>query len=104
MRLKTVVTLLALLGAALWPGASHRGLFGFQFGPTIEQPTAGAPPSQLIAVRAERLFDGNSDRGLPSQVVLIQGDRISDVGPSERVKIPPGAEVIDLSRATVLLG
>src|SRR5206468_3318542 len=31
-------------------------------------------------------------------------DRIADVGPADRVQIPSGAAVIDLSRATVLPG
>ena len=39
---------------------------------------------------------------LTSQIVLIRGDRITDVGPS--VQIPPAARVIDLSGATVLPG
>lgn len=38
------------------------------------------------------------------QVILLFGDRITDVGPEAQVKIPTGAEVIDLSQATVLPG
>jgi imidazolonepropionase-like amidohydrolase len=36
--------------------------------------------------------------------VLLQGERITDVGPEAQVKIPAGAQVIDLSQATVLPG
>ena len=39
---------------------------------------------------------------MTNQVVLIEGDRITDVGPA--VAIPPGATVLDLSGATVLPG
>jgi len=39
---------------------------------------------------------------LSNQTVLINGDRISEVGGS--VQAPPGARVLDLSRATVLPG
>jgi imidazolonepropionase-like amidohydrolase len=39
---------------------------------------------------------------LDNQVVLLRGDRITDVGPA--VAIPAGARVIDLSSATVLPG
>jgi imidazolonepropionase-like amidohydrolase len=39
---------------------------------------------------------------LSNQTVLINGDRISEVGGS--VQVPPGARVLDLSRATVLPG
>src|SRR5262249_11760144 len=41
---------------------------------------------------------------LTRQVVLIMGDRITDVGPESSVKIPAGAQVIDMSQATVLPG
>ena len=61
-----------------------------------------APATQVVAVRAGRLFDAKSGTVLTNQVVLIKGDRIADVGPS--VPIPPEARVIDLSGATVLPG
>jgi imidazolonepropionase-like amidohydrolase len=41
---------------------------------------------------------------LTRQVVLISGDRITEVGPEGQVKIPAGVQVVDLSRATVLPG
>src|SRR5581483_5373664 len=63
-----------------------------------------APPPQGVAVRAGRLFDPKSGTNLTNQVILIKGDRITDVGPADRVQIPPGVQVIDLSRATVLPG
>ncbi len=61
-------------------------------------------PDHWIAVRAGRLFDGKSEKLATNQVVLIKGDRIVEVSPADRVKIPTGAEVIDLSHATVLPG
>src|SRR5690348_713254 len=54
------------------------------------------PAARNIAVRAGRLFDSKAGRMLTGQVVLISGDRIVEVGPEAQVKIPPGAEVIDL--------
>ena len=63
-----------------------------------------APPDALIAVRAGRLFDSQAGRMLTGQVVVIRGERIAEVGPEAQVKIPAGARVIDLSRATVLPG
>ncbi len=60
--------------------------------------------TRALAIRAGRLFDGKSGQLLTDQVVLIEGDRISEVGSRDRVKIPAQAEVIDLSRATVLPG
>jgi imidazolonepropionase-like amidohydrolase len=41
---------------------------------------------------------------LTKQVVLLSGDRITEVGPEGKVRIPSEAHVIDLSRATVLPG
>jgi imidazolonepropionase-like amidohydrolase len=58
----------------------------------------------VIAVRAGRLFDSKTATLLTNQVVLIQGDRITDVGLEDRIKIPDGAQVIDLSQATVMPG
>src|SRR5947208_13457960 len=63
-----------------------------------------APPSQVIAVRAGRLFDSKSGQMLTKQVVLLQGERITEVGPEAQIKIPAGAQVVDLSGATVLPG
>src|SRR6202790_4765464 len=61
-------------------------------------------PEHWIAIRAGRLFDTKSAKMVNNQVVLIHGDRIAEVGPTERVKVPAGAEVVDLSQATVVPG
>src|SRR5262245_48815329 len=60
--------------------------------------------SQVVAVRAGRMFDPKLGANVQDQVVLIRGDRITDVGPAARVPIPANARVIDLSKATVLPG
>ncbi len=57
-----------------------------------------------MAVRAGRLFDSKTGQMLTRQVVLLSGDRITEVGAEGQVKIPAGAEVIDLRQATVLPG
>ena len=62
-----------------------------------------SPPDQWIAVRAGRLFDG-SNKLATNQVILIHGDRITDVGPADKVRVPDHAEIVDLSLATVLPG
>ena len=59
---------------------------------------------QVTAVRAGKMFDPKSGTNLTNQVVLITGDKITDVGPADRVKIPAGAKMVDLSNATVLPG
>jgi len=63
------------------------------------------PPTPVaVAIRAGRLFDSINGTMLTKQVVLIQGQRIADVGPDGSVTIPAGTRVIDLSQATVLPG
>ncbi|HWY64918.1 MAG TPA: amidohydrolase family protein [Rhizomicrobium sp.] len=100
-------TLLATLAAAQevggpgkpWRGAGAPPCFGIDGG-------ANKCPSgpQTIAVRAGRLFDSKSGTLLDNQLVLIQGDRITAVGPAAQVQVPAGARIIDLSRQTVLPG
>jgi len=62
------------------------------------------PAPATVAIRAGRMFDSLSGKMLTKQVVIIQGQRITDVGPDGSVTIPAGARVIDLSQATVLPG
>jgi len=61
-----------------------------------------APKDQVVAIRAGRLFDSRSGNILNNQVVLITGDRITDIGAA--VELPAGTRVLDLSSATVLPG
>ena len=63
-----------------------------------------APPARTIAIRAGRLFDSTTGQMLTRRLVLITGDRVTEVGPEGTVKIPAGAQIIDLSQATVLPG
>jgi imidazolonepropionase-like amidohydrolase len=63
-----------------------------------------AQSQHAIAIHAGQLFDGKSDRLASNQVIVIQGDRIVEVGSAGSVKIPAGAEEIDLGRGTVLPG
>jgi len=62
------------------------------------------PADHWIVVRAGRLFDGKSDKLIANQTIVINRDRIVEVGSSDKIKAPPVAEVIDLSHATVLPG
>jgi imidazolonepropionase-like amidohydrolase len=62
---------------------------------------AGAAP-KITAIRAGRLIDPEAGTTSANQIILVQGETIADVGPN--VAIPPGAEVIDLSKSTVLPG
>ena len=69
-----------------------------------EEPSAGAPRS--VAVRAGRLLDVRSGEYQDRQIILIEGERIKEVGPASELeaRVPSSARVIDLSRSTVLPG
>ena len=105
MRISAILlTTFGLWGQVQPPSAQWRGA-----GPT---PCVGSdggvykcpPAPRMIALRAGRLFDSNTGRVLIKQVVIISDQRITDVGDENRVRIPAGVAVIDLSRATVLPG
>jgi imidazolonepropionase-like amidohydrolase len=70
--------------------------------PPLPSPQARA--NERLAIRAGRVFDGKSDDLRKQQVILIEGRRIKQVGPTEEVHIPPGTDVLDLTNATVLPG
>ena len=65
------------------------------------EPPAAPPP---VAIHAGRLIDPASGRTLLDQVILVQGGRITAVGPSGTVTPPAGARLVDLSADTVLPG
>jgi imidazolonepropionase-like amidohydrolase len=104
MRIALLTIAITLIAQVQPPPAPWRGA-----GPT---PCVGSdggvfqcgPAARTIAVRAGRLFDSKSGQMLTRQVVILQGERITDVGPEAQLKIPTGAQVIDLSQETVLPG
>jgi imidazolonepropionase-like amidohydrolase len=55
-----------------------------------------------ILIKAGHLVDVKAGRVLANQNILIQGDRIAEVGPDAAA--PSGARIIDLSHSTVLPG
>ena len=59
-------------------------------------------PPETIAIKAGRLIDGRGGKVVVNAVILIQGERIVAVGSD--TQIPDGAQVLDLSNATVLPG
>jgi imidazolonepropionase-like amidohydrolase len=65
---------------------------------------AQAQGPTVIAIRAGRVFDSKSGKIADNQVILVEGEKITSVGTAESVQMPAGAQVIDLSKATVLPG
>src|SRR5215467_1262224 len=84
---------------APWRGAGAPPCYGSEGG-TIKC----APAVGTVAIRAGQLFDSKTGQMASRQIILLQNERITDVGPETQIKIPPGAQVIDLSQATVLPG
>src|SRR5690242_2013198 len=62
---------------------------------------AGQAPHR-IAIRAGKLIDGKSDKPMENALILIEGEKIVSV--TAGGSAPAGAEVVDLSKATVLPG
>ncbi len=58
--------------------------------------------AQVTAIRAGKLVVPETGTTLVNQVILVEGARVKAVGAD--VKIPAGAQVVDLSRSTVLPG
>ncbi|HET7150155.1 MAG TPA: amidohydrolase family protein [Candidatus Acidoferrum sp.] len=63
---------------------------------------AAGQESKRIAIRAGKLIDGKSDKPVENALILVEGDKIVSVTPGGNA--PAGAEVIDLSKGTVLPG
>src|SRR5437867_3065539 len=63
---------------------------------------AAGAADQSIVLKAARMFDGKSKSLIPNGVVLVQGDKIVDVGST--VTIPSDAKVIDLGDMTLSPG
>src|ERR1700674_2161416 len=85
--------------ATPWRGAGAPPCYRSDGG-TIQCP----PAPGITAIRAGQLFDSKAGTMRSRQVIVLEGERIIDVGPENQVKIPAGAQVIDLSQATVLPG
>ena len=58
----------------------------------------------VIALTHAKVIDGTGAPAARDQTILIEGDRITAVGPSRSVRVPANAEVVDLSGHTVIPG
>ena len=65
---------------------------------------APVKPPEVTVIRAGTLIDGVSGAPRSNQVIVVRGNRIESVGDAASAKIPQGARVIDLTKATVLPG
>ena len=82
--------LAALLGGLLLAGTAS--------------PATAGPAGHPWLLKADRVFDARSEQAHAGWVVLVEGDRITAVGPAAQVQAPPGTQTIDLPGTTLLPG
>jgi len=71
---------------------------------TVSVNAVHAQTAGVVAIRAGHLFDSKSGKMQDNQIVLVKDDKITAVGPADAVQIPADAQVIDLSKSSVLPG
>lgn len=69
---------------APWRGAGPQPCFGSDGGAN-----KCLPPAETIAIRAGQLFDSKAGQMRAKQVIVLQGNKITDVGGEDQVKIRP---------------
>lgn len=62
------------------------------------------PPDSVTVIHAARLYDGTGAPPISGATVIIHGERIAEVAPTDQVQIPEGAEIIDLGDSTLMPG
>lgn len=72
------------------------------FSPALAQSPAPSPPSHAVVLHAARLLDIETGKIITPGEVLVQGERIAEVG--SVVKHPAGVEVMELGDRTLLPG
>lgn len=60
--------------------------------------------SGIKALTSSMIIDGTGREPIRNGVVIVEGNKIVDVGPRSAVKIPSGAEVIDLGSRALMPG
>src|SRR5215469_4177567 len=75
----------------------------FLFLLSVGQLAAQSVP-HVTLVKAGRVLDPKTGNVLSPAAVLIEGNKIKEVGPPSKVQAPSGAKIIDLGKATLLPG
>jgi imidazolonepropionase-like amidohydrolase len=61
-------------------------------------------PSKILVLAPDAVWDGVADTPQRGWVVVVSGKRIEAAGPAQQVKVPAGAERVDLSGTTLIPG
>lgn len=67
-------------------------------------PAAAQPSGSVTLVKAGRLLDPRTGNVLTPAAVLVEGDKVKQVGLASQMSVPAGANLIDLGAATLLPG
>ena len=64
------------------------------------------PNSDYTIIKAARIFDGTGAKTLKGQAILMDGHKISAIGPSNEISAPDGSKVTvcDYGNSTILPG
>ena len=63
-----------------------------------------AVPMGTVALTHAKVIDGTGAPAMMDQTILIEGDRITAIGPSGSVRVPANANIVDLTGQTVIPG
>ncbi|MCB1021782.1 MAG: amidohydrolase family protein [Bryobacterales bacterium] len=63
-----------------------------------------AAPAQVRVFTHATLIDGTGAPPIEDAVIVVRGEKIAAIGPSSKVKVPSGADVVDLSGKVVVPG
>ncbi|MGH7531279.1 MAG: amidohydrolase family protein [Gemmatimonadales bacterium] len=86
--------------------AAFASALAAQNGATLSQTTRGFVnvDAPVVALTHVQLVDGTGAAPADDQTVILRDGRIAAVGPARSVRVPQGAQVLDLSGHTVLPG
>jgi len=93
---------LALAGPALAQAPPGAGTAPPTFTPQVKEFIKVSAP--VVALTDAKVIDGTGRPALLHQTVLLRNGRIEQVGPTKKVKVPAGAEVISCAGKTLIPG
>jgi len=73
----------------------HPGWRAFHAGLVLGCAVTGAASAQVTVITHVSVIDGTAPAPRADQTVVVQGNRILAVGPSQVTPVPPGARVVD---------
>jgi imidazolonepropionase-like amidohydrolase len=91
-------------GSFLFTGSGLAAIVAGLVAAAAQQPQTPYAPGRPIAIVGGQLIDATGAAPRTGQTILIQNERITDIGPSGSITVPDGAQVIDAEGLTVMPG